>query len=327
MKYLVSLPENAKDSFYELSGKSKENWFCTSDPKEKKLGSGGGTAWVLYDAWKNQENNISFEKWLSKDRKIVIHGGGQSRRLPAYASAGKLLIPIPVFRWQRGQRLNQTLIDLQIPLLEKIAQKAPSEYHTILASGDVYINSEANLSNLPKSDIILFGISVNPDIATHHGVFICPRSNPQTLEFMLQKPSIQELRDLAINYLFYIDIGIWLLTDKAVKIIMGKSGWKSDNFPIYYDLYGTFGPSLGERPVMKNQDISSLSVSVVEITDGELAVGDKIHIKGHTTDFEQEVNSIQIEHAPVEKAEKGQTIGLKVNEKAREGDEVYKVIE
>ena len=41
-------------------------------------------------------------------------GGGQSRRLPAYAPAGKLLMPIPVFRWSRGQRLDQTLLDLPV---------------------------------------------------------------------------------------------------------------------------------------------------------------------------------------------------------------------
>ena len=170
MQYLVSLPENAKGAFHKLSGKPEKDWFCTSDPKGTKLGSGGGTAWILYDAWRKQmgiKNNISFEDWLSKDKRIIIHGGGQSRRLPAYASSGKLLIPIPVLRWQRGQRLNQTLIDLQIPLLEKISKKAPSLFHTILVSGDVFINTEGSLPNVPEADVVCFGVSVNPDIAVY----------------------------------------------------------------------------------------------------------------------------------------------------------------
>jgi putative protease len=72
---------------------------------------------------------------------------------------------------------------------------------------------------------------------------------------------------------------------------------------------------------------TNIGVAVVEITKGELNVGDKIHIKGTTSDFEQAVDSMQVEHENVEKAKKGQAIGLKVEQQAREGDEVYKIIE
>lgn len=72
---------------------------------------------------------------------------------------------------------------------------------------------------------------------------------------------------------------------------------------------------------------SKIEVGIVEITKGSLAVGDTIHIKGSSTDFEQKIDSIQIEHEQVEKAKKGDAIGLKVKDKVREGDEVYKVTE
>jgi len=72
---------------------------------------------------------------------------------------------------------------------------------------------------------------------------------------------------------------------------------------------------------------TNIGVAVVEITSGGLKVGDKIHIKGGNTDFEQKVESMQVEHEGVEKAKKGEGVGLKVNEYAREGDEVYKVEE
>jgi putative protease len=68
-----------------------------------------------------------------------------------------------------------------------------------------------------------------------------------------------------------------------------------------------------------------LQVAAVDLTDGELRTGDTIHIKGHTSDFTQRVESMQIEHQPVEKAAAGQTVGLRVNEHAREHDVVYKV--
>ncbi len=70
---------------------------------------------------------------------------------------------------------------------------------------------------------------------------------------------------------------------------------------------------------------TNIGVAVVEITDSELNAGDKIHIKGATSDFEQAVDSMQIEHESVEKAKKGQSIGLKVDQQVREGDEVFKV--
>jgi putative protease len=70
-----------------------------------------------------------------------------------------------------------------------------------------------------------------------------------------------------------------------------------------------------------------ISVAAIKLTNGFLTVGDKIHIKGHTSDFEQSVDSIQIEHDSVEKADKGADIGVRVSEKAREHDEVFKIVE
>jgi putative protease len=56
---------------------------------------------------------------------------------------------------------------------------------------------------------------------------------------------------------------------------------------------------------------------------GKLKVGDKVHIKGHTTDFEQEIDSIQIERKDVTNAKKGDHIGIKVSERVRPHDKVF----
>ncbi len=69
-----------------------------------------------------------------------------------------------------------------------------------------------------------------------------------------------------------------------------------------------------------------IGVGIVELS-GNLKVGDKIHLKGHSTDFEQEVDSIQVEHENVDSAKKGEVIGLKVKDKIKEGDEVYLILE
>jgi translation elongation factor EF-1alpha len=68
---------------------------------------------------------------------------------------------------------------------------------------------------------------------------------------------------------------------------------------------------------------TKINVAVVELT-APLAVGDRILIKGPTTDLEQVVQSMQIEHENIERAEAGQSIGLKVEQRVREIDIVYK---
>lgn len=68
-----------------------------------------------------------------------------------------------------------------------------------------------------------------------------------------------------------------------------------------------------------------IQVAAIEITDGVLRIGDTIHIKGHTSDFTQTIDSMQIDKRPVQEAVAGQTVGLKVKEHARPHDIVYKV--
>lgn len=71
----------------------------------------------------------------------------------------------------------------------------------------------------------------------------------------------------------------------------------------------------------------NISVGIIKLTDGSIGLGDKVHIKGATTDFEQEIESLQIEHEDIEKAETGEEVGTKVEDRVRGGDEVYKIIE
>ncbi len=86
------------------------------------------------------------------------------------------------------------------------------------------------------------------------------------------------------------------------------------------------GPLPGEDPVgFVTHYYNHLSVAVVQLDTGSLEVGDTIRFLGHTTDFRQRIDSLQIEHEAVTEVGRRQAFGLKVNDHVREHDVVYKV--
>lgn len=289
MKKLLSLPPNLVDSFHEITGCSRADWFCTNDPVGHKLGSGGGSAWLLMEAYKDslapslpqgadesrpQSNGIApagwqrgFDEWLSSDHRLLLHAGGQSRRLPSYAPSGKILTPIPVYRWERGQRLGQDLLSLQVPFYQHVMDAAPSSFHTMIVSGDVLIRATEPLQPIPEADVVCYGLWLGPEIAKDHGVFVSSRQSPTTLECMLQKPSVETLGRLQKDHYYLTDIGVWLLSDKAVKLLMQRS--VRDGRVAEYDLYGTFGCCLGTNPTQTDSELAALRVAILPLPGGE----------------------------------------------------------
>ena len=67
MKKLLSLPPNVVGSFHDITGLSRTEYFCTSDPVNQKLGSGGGTVWLLQEAFTAENSIQDFSKWLSQE--------------------------------------------------------------------------------------------------------------------------------------------------------------------------------------------------------------------------------------------------------------------
>ena len=70
---------------------------------------------------------------------------------------------------------------------------------------------------------------------------------------------------------------------------------------------------------------AKIGVAALVIENGELSLGDIIHFVGYTTDFEQKINSMQIENQAVDSAKTGDGVGIKVKDRVRHGDKVYKV--
>ena len=268
MKKLLSLPPNLVDSFHDVTGESRNEFFCTSDPLGHRLGSGGGTTWLLEECWRNEAPDVEFDQWLQSEKRILLHAGGQSRRLPSYAPSGKILTPVPVFRWEIGQRLSQDLLHLQLPLYERLIELAPDNIHTMVVSGDVYIRASRQLPPVPSADIVCYGLWLDSSIARNHGVFVSDRTSPSVLKQMLQKPSVETLNDLLQSHYYLTDIGVWLLSDRAVRLLARHSK-DSEGRLREYDLYSEFGCSVGTHPLIDEPDLRQLSVAILPLPEGE----------------------------------------------------------
>ena len=274
---LLSLPPVMCRQLADYQPDLAERAFATFDPPDAQLGSGGGTAHVLHQAWNyDRTKSASFNDWLSRGQKIVLHGGGESRRLPAYAAVGKLLMPFPVLRWSRGQQLGQTLLDMNEPFLKTAFQQSGDSARVMIASGDVLLRSKSPIPQLPDADVVMLGMWASPEMAQNYGVMFCDRHDPQQLITFLQKPHPDEIRDRSREVPFMIDVGVWLLSERAVNCLMSKCGWQNkqntfaaNNLPANYDLYGQWSQHFGSQPVSKDDEVSKLSVAVAPINEGD----------------------------------------------------------
>ncbi|MCS7009009.1 MAG: hypothetical protein NZL93_03610, partial [Chthoniobacterales bacterium] len=272
---LISLPPTMADAFHEITGLPKPEWIAASDPPNSKLGSGGGAAHILVQAWHQSNSGLPFNAWLLQSPKLLLMSGGQSRRLPSYAATGKLLIPLPVLRWSTGQKLDQTLLDLQLPYYEEVLTRAFPHYCVLITSGDVFLRFNPQIPQFPQADVLGLGMWVRPEAASDFGVFFSPRIKLNEWEFFLQKPSPAKIRELASDYYYLVDTGMWLLTPSAVHTLLQKAGWIpshetfSNNTPNYYELYSQFGLSLGNKPVCPDPEISKLRAAILPLPNAE----------------------------------------------------------
>jgi len=272
---LISLPAGMSPLFHELENQNSETWFCDSDPPGKKVGSGGGTAHMLWLAYQKSGFKGSMKEWLESGQRMVIHSGGESRRLPAYAPYGKSLLPMTVFRWSKGQHLDQKLLDFQSAYYEKILKNAPDSYSVLIGSGDVMFLSSDRFQKLPEADVLLFGIWVDDAVASRHGVFFSRREQQDLLSFVKQKPSKEELRDFSRDYYYLMDSGIVMMNALTTLKLMQKSGWDNESQSFsgggasFYDLYSEMLTAFGDESGSTDPDLAGLSVKLVPLQEGE----------------------------------------------------------
>jgi len=273
LQFLLTLPPRMAAEFESLEHRPRPQWFACSDSSGPPLGSGGGTANLLTEAWRATGPDQSFSAWLHNSRKLLLHSGGQSRRLPAYAPGGKILLPVPVFRWSRGQRLNQSLLDLAVPHYSRVLAHGAPGTVAMLVSGDTLLRVPEQLPAFPEVDVLGLGMWGTPEKARDFGVFFTPRSQPQTISFFLQKPEPARTRELSQQHLFMFDTGMWLLSERAVNVLLKRCGWNEPSATFtggratHYEFYSQFALALGQHPTEPDPAIASLTCAVVPLND------------------------------------------------------------
>jgi galactokinase/mevalonate kinase-like predicted kinase len=271
---LISLPAAMVPDFHRLERRDPGEWFCGADPAGRKVGSGGGTASILALAYASENFEGTFTGWLTAKRRMVIHSGGESRRLPAYAPYGKSLLPMPVFRWSKGQYIDQKLLDFQSGFYERILKQAPEGYCALVGTGDVLFLSPERFHGLPEADVLVLGIWVDDTVASRHGVFFSRREDPDRLAFAKQKPSLEELRGYSHDYFYLMDTGIVLFSAGAILRLMKKAGWdgEKENFsgglPGFYDLYGEMLTAFGTEAGTPDPEFDGLDVRLFPLHEG-----------------------------------------------------------
>lgn len=91
-------------------------------------------------------------------------------------------------------------------------------------------------------------------------------------------------------------------------------------------LFGLFGKKKKAEEVLLGKVVHyfpHVNAAVVKIEQGTVSIGDRIKVRGHTTEFEQKVTSMQIEHKPVESASKGGEVAIQIKKKAKSGCQVF----
>jgi len=172
------------------------HWAVVADPGGLRVGSGGSTICCLLEVLnhelRGQREATRPEAWddlLRRLRILIIHAGGDSRRLPAYGACGKVFIPLP---GASDSALGTTLFDRQLPVYLGLSRPAVGSGQIVIAAGDVLLGFDPRQATLAAEGITGLGCRAAPEQASRHGVY-CAAADGHVRRF-LQKPSPEEQR-------------------------------------------------------------------------------------------------------------------------------------
>jgi galactokinase/mevalonate kinase-like predicted kinase len=169
-------------------------WAVVADPGGMRVGSGGSTICCLLEVlnheFQGRREAAQPEAWddlLRRLRILIIHAGGDSRRLPAYGTCGKVFIPLP---GSSDSALGATLFDRQLPVYLGLPPLAAGSGQIVIAAGDVLLGFDPAEVSFASEGITGLGCRATPEQASSHGVY-CAGHDGHVRQF-LQKPSPAE---------------------------------------------------------------------------------------------------------------------------------------
>ncbi len=296
---LLSVPPHLRDFLHSPGGRSilqnrlpelaGGQAFVGTDPRNRRLGSGGGTVNLLHQAWRAGRPRAAAGRdlfaWLGSGQRLVLHAGGESRRLPAYAGLGKVFLPLPAVEGLSPRRFDQMLMDFQIPPYQQTLAEAGQQAAVMVTAGDVWLDFNPLQIPPTTADITGIGMRVPPATAQHFGVYFVAKagrpagSGAQPIAFFRQKPSPAEIRRHAARYDFYVDTGMWLLSVRALRLLFRRCGWDEkragfatpDGHPRFLDLYTEVGLALGAEgaapPALRRLGWAQLKTAVIPLAE------------------------------------------------------------
>jgi galactokinase/mevalonate kinase-like predicted kinase len=238
--------------------------FVGTDPVSRRLGSGGGTVHLLHQAWRAEPARLRGPDpiaWIERGQRLVLHAGGESRRLPAYAALSKVFLPMPAITGLSPRRFDQVLLDFQVPTYRQALAEAGPRAAVLVTAGDVWLDFDPLEIPPVGADITGIGMRVAAEVARGFGVYFVRKSDDRggarsrPIAFFRQKPSPEEIHGESAACDFYVDTGMWLLSARALKLLFRRCGWDGrrrrfatpDGHPRNLDLYTEIGAALGSE--------------------------------------------------------------------------------
>lgn len=166
-----------------------------ADLEGKRIGSGGSTLLCLMEVLSREieKGGVDARNWdalqgaLAQRRVLIIHAGGDSRRLPAYGPCGKIFVPVP---GESDSGLGSTLFDRQLPIFMGLPASPRGQGQVVVTSGDALILFESGQLPADEQGVTALGCLATPEAASKHGVFCATEQG--RVRVYLQKPKVAE---------------------------------------------------------------------------------------------------------------------------------------
>jgi galactokinase/mevalonate kinase-like predicted kinase len=203
-----------------------EQVLVVPDPQGQRIGSGGSTVFALLKVINQECKTLGLtelspnqiENTLNHLRILIIHAGGDSRRLPAYGPCGKIFTPIP---GKSDSVLGNTIFDQQFPIYRGLLPSGLTQGQIVVTTGDVLLFFNPNKVAFRGKGVTGLGCYVTPEQAKNHGVFSADRKGE--VQHFLQKSSVSQQKEKGVineQGQSLLDIGVMELdATTATKLI------------------------------------------------------------------------------------------------------------